>query len=128
MPVSERPDSELLPVVSRLWATLVEGMRLRVELFALELGEERRRLGELLLATFAMVGALFMLLWSLQAALLVILWDTHRVAIAIGSCACWAALALGCGLFHRLRRRREPPFAATTSVLARDEEMVRRLL
>jgi uncharacterized membrane protein YqjE len=95
---------------------VLEAVHLRLELIALELGEERERLGDLLLSALVVVFALFMLVLSVNVALLVIFWDTHRVGIAVA-------------LYHRSRRRRRArPFAATASVLADDERALRDLL
>jgi len=127
--VAELHHAELSRTASRLWAGLLEGVRLRLALFALELGEERRRLGDLVLSALAVVFAFFMLLFSLNVALLAVFWDTHRVAVAVGSCVFWALLAAGSGVFHRSRSRRQaPPFAAISSVLADDERVLRDLL
>ena len=54
----------------RLWAGVLEAIHLRLELIALEVGEERERLGDLLLSAVVVVFALFMLLLSVNLALL----------------------------------------------------------
>ena len=126
MPVP--PDADLAPTASRLWASLLEGLHLRVELFALELGEERRRLTDLALSALVAVFAVFMLVLSLDLALLALFWDTHRVAVAIGSCALYAVLAAGACIYHFRRSRRQgAPFAAISAVLADDERALREL-
>jgi len=123
------PQDDAARVASRLWAGFLEAMRLRVQLFALELGEERRRLGELAVSALVVVFAVFMLVLSLNAVLLAVFWDTHRVAVAIGSCVFYALLATAAGLFHRYRSRRQAPrFAATAAVLSEDERALRELL
>ena len=120
------PPDDTARMAARLWTGVLEAVHLRLELLALELGEERDRLGELLLSALVVVVALFMLLLSLNLALLAVLWDTHRVGVAVGSCAFYLVLAAAAGLYHRWRRRRRTrPFAATAAVLAADERALR---
>jgi uncharacterized membrane protein YqjE len=122
------PDSDLAPTVSRLWGSLLEALHLRIELFSLELGEERRRLTGLALSALIAVFALFMVVLSLNLLLLALFWDTHRVAVAAGSCALYVLLALVAWIYHvRSSRRQASPFAATSAVLAEDERALREL-
>jgi len=124
-----QPTDDTDRMASRLSAGVLEAIHLRLELVALELGEERDRLGELVLSALVVVVALFMLVLALNLALLAVFWDTHRVGVAVGSCAFYLLLALGAGLYHRWRRRRRSrPFAATAAVLAEDERALRELL
>jgi uncharacterized membrane protein YqjE len=119
-------DSTLAGMAARLFAALAEGLQLRVELFGLELAEERQRLVDLVVSALATAVAVLLLAFSLSVLLLALFWDTHRVAVAGGLCLVYAALALGFGLRHRRRSRRlAPPFAATAAVLARDQETLR---
>jgi uncharacterized membrane protein YqjE len=75
------------------------------------------------------VFALFMLLLSVNVVLLAVFWDTHRVAVALGSCLFYALLAGAAALVHRRRSRRQtPPFAAIATVLSDDERALRELL
>ncbi len=123
------PQEDVARAASRLWAGVLEAVHLRVELIALELGEERRRLEALAASALVVALALLMLLLSLNVALLALFWETHRSAVAVGSCVFYALLAAGAALFHRrLSRRRAPPFAATATVLADDERALRELL
>ncbi len=127
--MAEPSDSDLGRAVTRLWASAVEGLYLRLELFGLELGAERQRITDLMLSALVVAFAIFMLVLSLNVALLVLVWDTHRVPVAIGLCVFYAALALGAAAYHfRRSRRASPPFAATTQVLADDERALRDLV
>lgn len=115
-------------MVSRLSASLLEGLHLRFELFALELGEERERIVEMLVASLVLVFAVFMLLLCVNAALLILWWDTHRLAVVGGSTAFYTLLLLGCVLLLRRRGRNHPePFATTRRVLDQDREELRGL-
>jgi uncharacterized membrane protein YqjE len=119
-------DSTLAGMAARLFAALAEGLQLRVELFGLELAEERQRLVDLVVSALAAAVAVLLLAFSLSVLLLALFWDTHRIAVAAGLCLVYAAAAVGFGLRHRRRGRRlAPPFAATTAVLARDQETLR---
>jgi uncharacterized membrane protein YqjE len=123
------PNDDLARTASRLWSGVLDALRLRVELAALELGAERRRFEQLVLSALVTVLALFMLVLALNVALLAVFWDTHRVAAAVASCVLWALLAAGSALFHRWRGRRQaPPFAGISAVLADDERALRELL
>jgi uncharacterized membrane protein YqjE len=123
------PHDDLVRTASRLWAGVIDALRLRAELVALELSEERRRLEQLALSALITVLAVFMLVLALDILLLAVCWDTHRVAAAVASCVIWAALAAGAALFHHWRgRRRAPPFAGIRAVAADDERALRELL
>src|SRR5262245_64817383 len=100
------PDPNLTPTASRLWGSLLEGLHLRVELFSLELGEERRRLADLALSALIAVFALFMVVLSLNLLLLALFWDTHRVVVAAGSWEFFAVMSAA-GWYVQLRRRRQ---------------------
>ena len=127
--MSDRSDSELVDTGRRLWASVLEGVHLRVELLALEIGEERRRLVELVLSALITVFAVFMLVLSLNVMLVILFWDTHRAAAVLGMGAFYTLAALAAGAYHRARSRRAtPPFAATADVLSRDEQALRELL
>jgi len=104
-----------------LGGTLNEAVRVRGELFCLELGEELRR-GRNIVA-LALLGAAFLHIALLLVAVLAAaaFWDTHRLA-AIGAIA---LLYAACGAAALVRLRGEAcalpaPFEATRSELARD--------
>jgi len=116
-----RRDDDLAATAARLSASLLEGVQLRVELFALELTEERHRMGALFVSALAAAFAAVLSVLSLNVLLLVWFWDTHRTAVAAATFAFYVLVAVGFALRYRLHRRRvTPPFAATLDVLARD--------
>ncbi len=128
--MSESADetSELARTASRLSAGIVEGVQLRLELFALEFGEERRRVVELVAVALALALAVFMLLLCVNAALLIFFWESHRVAVAGGLLLFYASIALGCLVFLRRRSRRQgEAFAATRRVLEQDRSALHDL-
>jgi len=128
MPTADQGSSELSIAARRVSASLIEGLHLRLDLFALELGEERRRLSQLVLSTLALSLALFMVFLCVNAALLILFWDSHRVPIAIGMCGFYGALAavLGIVIARRIRRG-ERAFAATREVLEKDRRTIREI-
>ena len=128
MSTTDQGSSEFSVAMRRLSASLLEGLHLRLDLFALELEEERRRLSQLVLSSLALSLALFGLLVSVNVALLILFWDDHRTAIAIGMCVFYGALAavLGLVVLRRIRRGAQA-FAATREVLEKDHHTLREL-
>ena len=123
------PDSAS-PVGSagRISASLIEGIHLRLELFALEMGQERGRIVELVILCVVMALAGFLLLLAINIALLVVFWESHRVEIAVGMVAFYAlVLVVSSLLFRRRSRSSDAPFAAVQRVLNQDIEGLRDL-
>jgi len=120
--------ADLSQMLNRVLASILEGLHLRLELFAIELGEDRRRVVETVIAVLALVFAVFMLLLCVNAALLILLWDTHRPSVGIGSIGFYTFLVLGCAIFLRRRdRNHSEAFAAIRQVLEQDrDEWLRR--
>jgi uncharacterized membrane protein YqjE len=124
---SPQPPAQSGPA-GRVSASLIEGIHLRLELFALEVRQERDRIAELVVLCVVMALAAFLLLLSLHVALLVVFWESHRVPIAVGMVAFYALVVLASLLMLRRRRRaHDEPFAASTQVLGADMEALRGL-
>ncbi|EXF92642.1 membrane protein [Pseudomonas fluorescens HK44] len=98
-------------------------LRSHVELFGIELQEQKARTVSLLLfAGLALVFALLLLI-GLSALVLILLWDTYRLSGIIGLCVFYALAALFCGM--RLKAAifdETSPFNATLEELANDRE------
>ncbi|GFM84227.1 MULTISPECIES: phage holin family protein [Pseudomonas] len=107
----------------RLGAAFLGLLHSHVELFGIELQEQKARtLSLLLFAGLALVFAL-LLLTGLSALLLIILWDSYRLAGIIGLCSFYFLAAVFCGL--RLKEAifdESSPFSATLEELANDRE------
>jgi uncharacterized membrane protein YqjE len=117
-------------LASGLRGLLSTGLRIvqtRLELFAVEVQEEKHRLSAylfnvVLAALFIGFGVL-----SLVTLITVALWDSHRLlALGVGT-----ALLLGAGLLTaataaRLRREGSRLFAASLAELARDRDELER--
>ncbi|PWB33188.1 hypothetical protein DCO48_11030 [Pseudomonas sp. SDI] len=107
----------------RLGAAILGLLHGHVELFGIELQEQKARTLSLLL--FAGLGLVFalLLLTALSALLLVLLWDSYRLAGIIGLCVFYGLAAVFCGL--RLKAAvfdESSPFKATLEELAKDRE------
>ncbi|AZC27784.1 MULTISPECIES: phage holin family protein [Pseudomonas] len=107
----------------RLGAAVLGLLHSHVELFGIELQEQKARTVSLLLfAGLALVFALLLLV-GLSALVLILLWDSYRLAGIIGLCVFYALAAIFCGL--RLKSAvfdESSPFHATLQELANDRE------
>jgi len=111
-----------------LGADLVAVVRTRIELFSLELAEEKSRLLAVLGMAFA--ALLFLTLAVLVFSLLVaaLFWPTEHRYLALGVLAGGYGL-IGILLLLGVRRRlvdEPPPFAATIEEFGRDAELLGR--
>lgn len=110
----------------RLASSLLAVGRIRLELFAIEVQEEKRRVAAVLfwavLAALAVgFAGVFVAVW-----LTVLFWDTHRVLVIGLSGVAWVTLAAVA--VARLRALLTAPstlFAASLGELRRDETMLR---
>ncbi|HAB01845.1 MAG TPA: hypothetical protein DCE25_02510 [Pseudomonas sp.] len=107
----------------RLGAALLGLLHSHIELFGIELQEQKgRTLRLLLFAGLALVFAL-LLLTALSGLLLVLLWDSYRLAGIAGLCVFYSLAALYCGM--RLKSAvfdESSPFSSTLEELAKDRE------
>lgn len=107
----------------RLGAAVLGLLHGHVELFGIELQEQKARtLSLLLFAGLALVFALLLLV-ALSALVLVLLWDSYRLAGVIGLCVFYGVAALFCAL--RLKAAvfdESSPFSSTLEELAKDRE------
>ncbi|MBF8781185.1 phage holin family protein [Pseudomonas fulva] len=120
---NETPDTGSAATARRLGAAVLGLAHGHIELFGIELQEQKTRTLSLLL--FAGLGLVFalLLLSALSGLLLVLLWDSYRLAGIIGLCVFYALAALFCGL--RLKAAvsdHSSPFGATLEELAKDRE------
>jgi uncharacterized membrane protein YqjE len=107
----------------RLGAAVLGLLHGHVELFGIELQEQKARtLSLLLFAGLALVFALLLLI-ALSALVLVLLWDSYRLTGVIGLCVFYGVAALFCAL--RLKAAvydESSPFSSTLEELAKDRE------
>jgi uncharacterized membrane protein YqjE len=107
----------------RLGAALLGLLHSHVELFGIELQEQKSRtLSLLLFAGLALVFALLALV-AVSGLVLILLWDTYRMTGMLGLCAFYVLAGLFCAL--RLKAAifdESSPFHATLHELAKDRE------
>ncbi|MGY4818468.1 phage holin family protein [Pseudomonas chlororaphis subsp. piscium] len=107
----------------RLGAAFLGLLHSHVELFGIELQEQKARTVSLLLfAGLALVFALLLLI-GLSALVLILFWDTYRLPAIIGLCIFYTLAALFCAM--RLKAAifdESSPFHATLEELANDRE------
>ena len=107
----------------RLVAAVLGLLHSHIELFGIELQEQKGRTLKLLLfAGMALVFAL-LLLSALSGLLLVLVWDSYRLAGIIGLCVFYCLATLYCAV--RLKAAvfdESSPFSSTLEELAKDRE------
>ncbi|KAF1030479.1 MAG: hypothetical protein GAK37_01339 [Pseudomonas sp.] len=107
----------------RLGAAVLGLLHSHVELFGIELQEQKARTVSLLLfAGLALVFALLLLV-GLSALVMILVWDTYRLTGIISLCVFYTLAAAFCGL--RLKAAvfdESTPFHATLEELANDRE------
>lgn len=113
------------PSPRRLGAALLGLLQGHVALFSHELVEQRHQaLRALILGGLCLAFALLLII-GLSALLLILYWDSHRLLVAGGLCAFYAAGLLGsAGWLVQSLLRADPPFSATLEELQRDREQL----
>ena len=114
--MSETPPTEDGPLapVTRLSKALVNLVENRLELFLVEVQEERVRLVEALLLTVAGGVAALMTLVLITLTVVVIFWDSHRVLVLVLFSLAYATAAAVA--FRKLRARLNRWQAFTSSL------------
>ena len=117
------PARGLLGSLRRLTDTALALARNRVELFALELEEEKCRVMELVLWMSAVVAFGLMALTMVTLTVVILFWDRGRTAALIGLTLFHVAAAIVAyrSLARRLRSA-TPAFSETVRELKKDEE------
>lgn len=122
----EKPSAEEAergPSPRRLSASLLGLLHSHVELFGIELQEQKvNSLHLLLFGGLTLIFAMLLLI-GFSALLLVMFWDNWRLEVLSGLCLFYLLATAYCGV--RLRAAvddEESPFSATLEELARDRE------
>ena len=111
------------PSLRRFGAAFLGPLHGHVELFGIELQEQKANTLRLLLfAGLALVFALLLLV-GLSLLVLIVFWDTNRLAAALGLCLFYVIGSLFCGwrLYQSINDE-SSPFSATLEELANDRE------
>lgn len=126
MAESQPFDASVRTSLRRLAHSLLSLLRVRAELFGIELAEEKERVvATLILAVVAMISVA-LAAQVLTFLVIAIFWDTYRLQAIAGVAGFYVLVALLAGLVIRRKwRRREPPFAATLQELREDLDALR---
>ncbi|HBO4786166.1 TPA: phage holin family protein [Pseudomonas aeruginosa] len=111
------------PSLRRFGAAFLGLLHGHVELFGIELQEQKANTLRLVLfAGLALVFALLLLV-GLSLLVLIVFWDTNRLAAALGLCLFYVIGSLFCGwrLYQSINDE-SSPFSATLEELANDRE------
>ncbi|HBO9532765.1 UNVERIFIED_CONTAM: phage holin family protein [Pseudomonas aeruginosa] len=111
------------PSLRRFGAAFLGLLHGHVELFGIELQEQKANTLRLLLfAGLTLVFALLLLV-GLSLLVLIVFWDTNRLAAALGLCLFYVIGSLFCGwrLYQSINDE-SSPFSATLEELANDRE------
>lgn len=117
------PATPPTPSLQRLGAAALGLVYGHVELFGIELQEQKERsLQALILTGMALIAGLLLLL-GLSALLLVLAGEAYRLHAILSLCLVYSlALLLCVWRLRRLQCNPLPPFSATLAELARDRE------
>lgn len=116
----------ILETVGRIGGTLLDMLRTRVELAALEIEEETQRIiGYFVLALAALI--LFGIAMVLVAfTIILVFWDTHRLAAAMGLVIAFGGGAMIAAYRLKAAFNNRPPFMqATVAELNKDLNFMR---
>lgn len=128
MSESDPKAAGLLGSIRRMLDTVLEMLQTRIELFAVELREERVRFLQLLLWAAAVLFSGMMTVLLFTATILLLFEGRARIYAAAAFTVVYLSGALG--LFWRLRQRLKngpQPFAETLSQLKKDRECLKSL-
>jgi uncharacterized membrane protein YqjE len=120
METSTESSLGLFRSVKRLLNTALAGVENRIELFLVELREERLLVFEALLLGCAAAVLGFMALLTVTVALVVIFWDSARVPVLVVLSACYSLGTIGVLWRLKTRLRNRSPFSATLDELKKD--------
>ena len=110
----------LFSSVKRLLNTALAGVENRIELFLVELREERLRVFEVVLLGCAAALLGFMALLMVTVTLVVVFWDSARVPVLVALSACYSLSAIGVLWRLKVRLRNWSSFSATLDELKKD--------
>ncbi|MCA9735244.1 MAG: phage holin family protein [Deferribacteres bacterium] len=114
--------SSITASIVHLWATLLEGMQYRFELFAIEFGEEKRRFLSILVAIIVAVMAVFFGFFMLNLALLLMFWRMNTI-LAFAFAGFYLFLAVLLIIYVRSKIVNSPkPFAASMAEFKKDQD------
>ena len=120
MDTSNEPSPGLFSAVRRLLNTALAGVENRIELFLVELREERFRIFEVLLLGCAAALLGFMALLTVTVTLVVVFWDSARVQVLVVLSAGYSVATIGILWRLKILLRNWSSFTATLNELKKD--------
>jgi uncharacterized membrane protein YqjE len=120
METSTESDRGMFSSAKNVLNTALAGVENRIELFLVELREERFRVFDVLLLGFAGAMLGFMALLTVTVTLVVIFWDSARVPVLIVLSACYSLATIGILWQLKVRLRNWSSFSATLEELKKD--------
>jgi len=120
MDTSNEPSPGLFSAVRRLLNTALAGVENRIELFLVELREERFRIFEVLLLGCAAALLGFMALLTVTVTLVVVFWDSARVQVLVVLSAGYSVATIGILWRLKILLRDWSSFTATLNELKKD--------
>ena len=120
MEPSNEPSPGLFSTIRRLLNTALAGVENRIELFLVELREERFRVCEALLLGVAGAVLGFMALLTVTVTLVVIFWDSARVQVLVALSTGYSLATIGIFWRLKLRLRNWSSFAASLDEIKKD--------
>jgi uncharacterized membrane protein YqjE len=114
-------ESRFVSALSRLWKTVLVGLSQRLDLFSMELEEEKRRILTVIIVSLVAAFSAFVAFLCLNLVVILISWDGNRVLVALSMAAFYLVLAGAAALWIRHRfRTTPPPFAASLEEFRKD--------
>jgi uncharacterized membrane protein YqjE len=120
MDTSTESSPGLFSSVKRLLNTALAGVENRIELFLVELQEERFRVLDVLLLGCAAAVLGFMALLTTTVTLVVIFWDSARVLVLVVLSACYSLATIGVIWRLKVRLQNGSSFSAMLDELKKD--------
>ena len=120
MDTSTHSSPGLFGSVKRLLNAALAGVENRIELFLVELREERFRVFDVLLLGCAAAVLGFMALLTVTITLVVIFWDSARVPVLVVLSASYSLATIGALWRLKVRLRSWSSFSATLDELKKD--------
>lgn len=116
----------MFSTVTRMFQRLRDTAEIRLELFLLELKEERIRLFDALLLAGVVIVCALMTLIMLTMTVVVIFWDGHRLLVLTAVTVVYALAAAVAIMKLRSHLQRWESFAATIEELKKDSECFKK--
>jgi len=117
---TQQTEGGLLGSVKQMLQTASQLLESRVELFLLELKEERVRLVAALLLALAVGICALMTVVLVTFTIVIVFWDTYRIPVLVVLTIAYAAGAAGAFISLRRRLRRWQAFSASLEQIKKD--------